>query len=319
MNMILPFSLIIVGFVALIYGANWLVNGASSLAKKYNVSDLVIGLTIVAFGTSAPELVVNSVASYDGFSDIVLGNIIGSNNFNLFIILGIASLVYPITVQKSTAKGEIPISLFVAVVFLIFANDFFMGSDTFISRWDALIMLGFFAAFLYYIFRQMKSERPEDITYIPKSNTAIFALIVFGFTGLIVGGKLVVDNAILVATDLGVSQKVIGLTIIAAGTSLPELVTSLVAAMKKNSDIAIGNVVGSNIFNILLVIPISSMINPILFKSNFNTDIYILIGGTAFIIGALALSKSKKISRWHGLLLLAFYLSYTGYLVAKEI
>lgn len=317
--MILAFSLIIIGFVALIYGANWLVNGASSLAKKYNVSDLVIGLTIVAFGTSAPELVVNSVASYDGFSDIVLGNIIGSNNFNLFIILGIAALVYPIAVQKSTIKGEIPISLFVALAFLVLANDFFLGANGVISRWDAALMLTFFGGFLYYIFRQMKSERPEDAGFMPKSNTAIAALIVFGFAGLIIGGKLVVDNAILVATDLGVSQKIIGLTIIAAGTSLPELVTSVVAAMKKNSDIAIGNVIGSNIFNILLVIPISALINPIVFKSNFNTDIYILIGGTIFVLGALILSKFNKINRWHGAILLGFYLAYTGYLVAKEI
>lgn len=317
--MILSITLIIVGFVALIYGANWLVNGASSLAKKYNVSDLVIGLTIVAFGTSAPELVVNSVASYDGLPDIVLGNIIGSNNFNLFIILGIAALVYPIAVQRSTIKGEIPISLFVAVAFLLLANNFFMDGNSEISRWDAIIMLGLFGGFLYYIFRQMKSGEPEEVSYMPKSNSMITALILFGFVGLIVGGTLVVDNAISVATDLGVSQKVIGLTIIAAGTSLPELVTSVVAAMKKNSDIAIGNVIGSNIFNILLVIPISSLINPVLFKSTFNQDIYILIGGTIFVLGALILSKHNKISRWHGLLLLSSYLIYTGYLVWKEV
>lgn len=317
--MILSFVLIIIGFVALIYGANWLVNGASSLAKKNNISDLVIGLTIVAFGTSAPELVVNSVASYNGFSDIVLGNIIGSNNFNLFIILGIAALVYPIAVQKSTIKGEIPISLLVAVVFLLLANNFYIGDLSEISRFDAMIMLMLFGGFLYYIFKQMKNEVPEHIDYIPKSNTAILGLIVLGFTGLILGGKLVVDNAILVATDLGVSQKIIGLTIIAAGTSLPELVTSVVAAIKKNSDIAIGNVIGSNIFNVLLVIPISAMINPISFDSVFNQDIYVLIGGTLFVLGALILSKSNKINRWHGIILLSFYLIYTGYLVSKEL
>ena len=317
--MILYLILIIIGFVALIYGANWLVNGASSLAKKYNVSDLVIGLTIVAFGTSAPELVVNSVASYDGLSDIVLGNIIGSNNFNLFIILGIASLMYPITVQKSTANVEIPISLFTAAILLVLANDFFLGANTIISRVDSLIMLVFFAGFLFYIFKQMKTERPEEVGFMPKSNTAIFALIVFGFVGLIVGGKLVVDNAILVAKSLDVSEKIIGLTIIAAGTSLPELLTSVVAAMKKNSDIAIGNVIGANIFNVLLIIPISGLLNPIVYNSNFDIDIYILISGTVFIIGALAFSKTKKITRWHGLILLCFYLIYTSYLVSKEI
>ena len=188
-----------------------------------------------------------------------------------------------------------------------------------ISRVDAVLMLMLFAGFIYYIFKQMKSERPEEISYMPKSNTMIFGLIVLGFVGLIVGGKLVVDNAILVATDLGVSQKIIGLTIIAAGTSLPELVTSVVAAMKKNSDIAIGNVIGSNIFNILLIVPISALINPIAFNPNFNQDIYILIGGTVFLIAALALSKSKKVTRVHGILLLSFYLLYTAYLVSKEL
>lgn len=316
--MILALILIIIGFVALIYGANWLVNGASSLAKKNNISDLVIGLTIVAFGTSAPELVVNSVASSDGFSEIVLGNIIGSNNFNLFIILGIASIIYPIAVQQSTLKKEIPISLFAAVLFLALANDFLMDSITEISRWDALIMLLLFGGFIYYIFKQMKTEKSEEFSYMPKSNSAIFVLILFGFVGLIVGGKLVVDNAIIVATDLGVSQKIIGLTIIAAGTSLPELVTSVVAALKKNSDIAIGNVIGSNIFNILLVIPISAMIRPINYTPNFNTDFLILIGGTVFLIGAIWLGNSKKVERWHGLVLIGFYLGYTGYLISKE-
>lgn len=317
--MILSFILIIVGFVALIYGANWLVNGASSLAKKYGVSDLVIGLTIVAFGTSAPELVVNSVASADGFSDIVMGNIIGSNNFNLFIILGIAALVYPIAVQRSTITKEIPISLFAAVLILVLGNNFFMGSDLEISRWNAAIMLLFFAGFIFYIFKQMKAEPQEENSFMPKSNTAIFGLIIFGFAGLIVGGKLVVDNAITVATDLGVSQKIIGLTIIAVGTSLPELLTSVVAALKKNSDIAIGNVIGSNVFNILLVVPISAMIRPIAFNTNFNQDIWILIGGTVFIITALILSKAKKITRVHGAIILSVYLIYTGYLVSKEL
>jgi cation:H+ antiporter len=317
--MILSFILIIVGFAALIYGANWLVNGASSLAKKYGVSDLVVGLTIVAFGTSAPELVVNSVASADGFSDIVMGNIIGSNNFNLFIILGIAALVYPIAVQKSTITKEIPISLFAALVLLALANNFLMGSNLKISRLDASFMLLCFAGFLYYVFKQLKSESQSEVDFMPKSTTNILGLILFGFAGLVVGGKLVVDNAIDVATDLGVSQKIIGLTIIAAGTSLPELLTSVVAAMKKNSDIAIGNVIGSNIFNILLVVPISAMISPIAFNTNFNQDIWILVGGTVFIIAALVLSKSRKIARWHGLFLLSFYLIYTGYLVGKEL
>jgi len=317
--MIISSIFIIIGFTSLIFGANWLVNGASSLAKKNNVSDLVIGLTIVAFGTSAPELVVNSVASINGLSDIILGNIIGSNNFNLFIILGIAGLIYPITVQSSTAWREIPISLIVTILLFVLANNFFISQNPEISRLDGIILLITFLCFLFYVFKQLKQEKPEEITFEDKSNYKIWGLVIVGITGLIIGGKLVVDNGISIATELGVSQKIIGLTIIAAGTSLPELVTSIVAAFKKNSDIAIGNVVGSNIFNILLILSISSFVNPITYNPNFNQDILILIGGTVFLIVAMFTGKRKKLDRWEAFILLSFYLVYTSYLVMKEI
>ncbi|WP_253256048.1 sodium:calcium antiporter [Formosa algae] len=231
--MILASLLIILGFTSLIFGANWLVDGASSLAKKNNVSDLVIGLTIVAFGTSAPELVVNSVASFNGLSDIVFGNIIGSNNFNLFIILGIAGLIYPITVQSSTAWREIPISLIVALLLFVLANDFLTTQNPEISRWDGVLLLMGFIYFIYYVFSQLKQDKSEVIFYNEKSNYKIWGLIIMGIAGLIIGVKLVVDHSINMATELGVSQKIIGLTIIAAGTSLPELVTSIVAALKR--------------------------------------------------------------------------------------
>ncbi len=310
--------MIILGFTSLIFGANWLVDGASSLAKKKNVSDLVIGLTIVAFGTSAPELVVNAVASFNGFSDIVFGNIIGSNNFNLFIILGIAGLIYPITVQSSTAWKEIPISLIVAVLFFVLANDFFINQKAEVSRIDGVILLVVFICFIYYIFTQLKQEKSEVIAYEVKSSYKIWALILIGMAGLIIGGKLVVDNSIKIATELRVSQKIIGLTIIAAGTSLPELVTSIVAALKKNSDIAIGNVIGSNIFNVLLILSISSILSPIKYSTNFNQDLLILIGGTVFLIISMFTGKRKKIDRWESLILISFYLIYTAYLVSKE-
>ncbi len=317
--MIISSILIVIGFTALIFGANWLVDGSSSLAKKNNISDLVIGLTIVAFGTSAPELVVNSLASFNGFSDIVLGNVIGSNNFNLFLILGIAGLIYPITVQSSTAWKEIPISLMTALLLFVLANNFFIGQNFEISRIDGIILLSCFVFFLYYVFKQLKSEKVEVITETHKSNLKIWTLILLGLIGLVIGAKLVVDNSIDVATQLGISQKIIGLTIIAAGTSLPELVTSVVAAFKKNSDIAIGNVIGSNIFNILLILSISALINPISFNQNFNQDIFILIGGTAVLILAMFTGKRKKLDRWEAFLLLSFYLIYTVYLVSKEI
>lgn len=317
--MIIPFILIIIGFASLIYGANWLVNGASSLAKKHNVSDLIIGLTIVSFGTSAPELVVNSLASYDGFSDIVFGNIIGSNNFNLFIVLGVTALVYPIAVQPSTAWKEIPISLFVTILLFAFANNFFANQNTDISRADGAIMLLAFLFFLYYLFLQVKKSKPEVIDYEPMSNFKIWGLIIIGLGGLMLGGKLVVDNGVDIATQLGVSQKVIGLTIIAAGTSLPELVTSVVAAVKKNSDIAIGNIVGSNIFNILFILPVSALIHPIEYNTGFNQDLLILIGGTAFLIIAMVLGKKKRIDRWEAVILLGFYLFYSVRMVIQEL
>lgn len=317
--MLISSILIIIGFISLIFGANWLVDGASSLAKKNNISDLVIGLTIVAFGTSAPELVVNSVASFNGFSDIIFGNIIGSNNFNLFIILGIAGLIYPITVQSSTAWREIPISLIATLLLFVLANNFFIYQNPEISRVDGIILLIAFICFIYYVFHQLKQEKIEVKSEDHKSNYKIWGLIIFGITALIIGGKLVVDNSIDIATNLGVSQKIIGLTIIAAGTSLPELVTSVVAALKKNSDIAIGNVIGSNIFNILLILSISSFIKPIEYHINFNQDVLILMGGTVFLILAMFTGKRKKLDRWEAFILLSFYLIYTIYLVSKEL
>ena len=317
--MIVASLLIVLGFTCLIFGANWLVSGASSLAKKNNVPDLIIGLTIVAFGTSAPELIVNCVASFNGFSDIVFGNIIGSNNFNLFIILGIAGLIYPITVQSSTAWKEIPISLFVVLLLFVLVNDLLINQNPEISRIDGVILLVGFLCFIYYVFTQLKQEQSDVIAYEEKSNYKIWALIIIGIAGLIVGGKLVVDNSINIAIELGVSQKIIGLTIVAAGTSLPELVTSIVAATKKNSDIAIGNVIGSNIFNILLILSISSFVNPIAYNPNFNQDLLILIGGTAFLFIAMFTGKRKKLDRWEALILLSFYLIYATYLVSKEI
>ncbi|MGK7391631.1 MAG: calcium/sodium antiporter [Candidatus Cyclobacteriaceae bacterium M2_1C_046] len=326
--MVISIILIIVGFILLIKGAEWMVDGATALAKKYNVSDLAIGLTIVAFGTSAPELVVNSIASFEGHADIVFGNIIGSNNFNLFIILGIVGLIMPISVQSSTVWKEIPISLVAAFLLLIFANSFLWQDVAILSRLDGILLLIMFGLFLYYVYRQMQNEVPgvnssvqikDDAPIKSRSNLKIWGLIIIGLAGLVGGGKLVVDNAILIATDLGVSQKIIGLTIIAAGTSLPELVTSVVAAIKKNSDIAIGNVIGSNIFNIFLILSVSSLIHPIEYNTAFNLDLYLLMGGTLFLFVAMFSGKKKKLDRWEAAVLLVVFILYTLYLIGKEV
>lgn len=317
--MLIPILLVAAGFSLLIFGASWLVDGASSLAKKYKFSDLAIGLTIVAFGTSAPELVVNIVGSVKGASDIVLGNIVGSNNFNLFIILGISGLILPITVQSATAWKEIPVSLFAAGLMLFLANDFGFSQSGHLSRLDGFIMLLLFLLFLFYVYKQLKNDPDGSTSYVQKPLFKIWGLILAGLTGLVLGGQFVVLNSINIAETLGISEKIVGLTIVAAGTSLPELMTSIVAATKKNSDIAIGNVIGSNIFNILLILSISSIIKPISYNPKFNLDLFILIGGTVLLMIFMLTVQKKKLDRWEAGILFGVYLSYTVYLVLKEV
>jgi len=319
--MILSIVFIVAGFLLLIKGADWMVSGASALAKKYNVSDLVIGLTIVSFGTSAPEMVVNSVASVQHHSDIVFGNVLGSNIANLFLILGITGLIYPITVQSNTVWKEIPISILAVIILYVLSNNFLLQEKNVISRIDGVILLILFAGFMFYIYKQMKIERPEIIESPLKelTNLKIWGLIIIGIAGLVLGGKLVVNNAIKVATVLGASEKLIGLTIVAFGTSLPELMTSVVAAVKKNSDIALGNIIGSNIFNIFLILSVSSFIHPIDFNTSFNTELYLLAGGTMILFIAMFTGGKKKLDRWEAAILLATYIVYTVYLIHNEV
>lgn len=314
--MLLQIGLLILGFVVLIKGADWLVNGASSLAKKHNVSDLAVGLTVVAFGTSAPELVVNVFASIQGHEAIVFGNIIGSNNFNLFVILGIAGLITPLVVQSSTVRREIPLSLIAVLFLFLLANNFFVSAQKVLSRIDGIVLLAMFVLFLYYVYKQLKSD-PEEKTpaEVIHSHGKIWILIIIGLTGLVIGGKLVVNSAIAMATALGISEKIIGLTIVAAGTSLPELATSVVAAVKKNNDIAVGNIIGSNIFNIFLILGISSLIRPLSFDVSFNTDLYLLGLGTFVLLVFMFTGKRSRLDRWEAALLLAVYVAYTVRLV----
>ncbi|BDD05208.1 calcium/sodium antiporter [Aureibacter tunicatorum] len=311
--------LVLVGFACLIFGANWLVDGASALAKKFNVPDLAIGLTVVAFGTSAPELVVNTFAAYQSHSDIVLGNVIGSNNFNLFIILGLSALIYPIKVQSSTAWKEIPISLTVTIIVIFLLNDFFFVLPSRLSRADGVALLVSFFIFLYYVFKQMKNNTMQETEVPSMSMLKIAGLILLGLSGLVAGGQLVVVNSVYIAESFGVSEKIIGLTIVAAGTSLPELMTSIVASLKKNSDIAIGNVIGSNIFNLLLILSLSGIIHPISFNPKFNLDLYILLGGTMLLLIFMLTGQRKKLDRWEGALLMILYLGYMIYLIVEEL
>ncbi|NEV93337.1 calcium/sodium antiporter [Psychroflexus sp. YR1-1] len=319
--MLVEILLVIFGFVLLIFGADALVKGASALARRLNMSDLAIGLTIVAFGTSAPELVVSSVASVQGQSDLILGNVLGSNLFNLMMILGIVGLIKPITVQKSMVWIEIPISLVVIIVLYILSNAWFGSSTAKVSWGDALVLLLLFAGFMYYIYRGLSSETVKKSDDSPPAQdyttTKMTLLVVFGLAGLVYGGHLVVSNATDMALEFGISEKVIGLTIVAAGTSLPELVTSIVAALKKNADIAIGNVIGSNIFNVLLIVPVSALIKPIAYNVSFNFEMYLLVGATLFLFIAMFSGKAKRLDRWEALLLLVGFVVYTGYMISK--
>lgn len=311
--MLVPYILLILGFSLLILGANGLVNGATGLARKYGISDLTIGLTIVAFGTSAPELVVSSIAAIDGHQDIIMGNVIGSNIFNLFVILGLSGLITPLVVQHSTVWKEIPFSL-LAVVFLYFlSNDLFFSSEgaKALTLMDGIILLSLFGLFLIYLKKQLKNDKPDkskNSTEAPPIK--IWLLIILGLAGLILGGSLVVNNAIGLARHYEVSEKIIALTIVAAGTSLPELATSIVAAFKKNSDIAVGNIIGSNVFNIFLILGISLIIKPFNFNQSFNLDMFFLGLGTIFLFTAMFSGRKRKLDRWEAALLLAAYFIY---------
>ncbi|MCE2731810.1 MAG: calcium/sodium antiporter [Flammeovirgaceae bacterium] len=313
-----------VGFAVLIKGADFLVNGSSSLAKKMNVSNLAIGLTVVAFGTSTPELIVSTLAALDGKNDASFGNVIGSNNFNLMFILGIAGLIYPLTVQRSTVKYEVPLSILAAVVLFILVNDNMLWGSAVsapevggvLSRIDAFILLLFFGGFMLYIVRTMKnnSDLDQDDVKIYATWLSI-VFVVAGLAMLIGGGKLVVDNAIAIAKHFEVSDKLIGLTILAAGTSLPELVTSCVAAYRKNTDIAIGNVIGSNIFNIFFILGITGLISPMEYSAAMNFDVYILLISTVVLMIFMFTINTRKLDRWEAAILLLGYFTYTLYLI----
>ncbi|MCZ8021811.1 MAG: calcium/sodium antiporter [Cyclobacteriaceae bacterium] len=313
-----------VGFAVLIKGADFLVNGSSSLAKKMNVSNLAIGLTVVAFGTSTPELIVSTLAALDGKSDASFGNVIGSNNFNLLLILGVAGLIYPLTVQRSTVKYEVPLSILAAVVLFVLVNDNMLWGSAVsapevggvLSRIDAFILLLFFVGFMLYIVRTMKnnSDLDQDDVKIYATWLSI-VFVVAGLAMLIGGGKLVVDNAIAIAKHFEVSDKLIGLTILAAGTSLPELVTSCVAAYRKNTDIAIGNVIGSNIFNIFFILGITGLISPMEYSSAMNFDVYILLISTVVLMIFMFTINTRKLDRWEAAILLLGYFTYTLYLI----
>lgn len=317
------YILFIIGFLLLIKGADWLVAGSASIAKKYNVSDLVIGLTIVSMGTSMPELIVNILASTSGASEIAIGNVIGSNIANVLLILGVAAIIFPLTIKESTVFSEIPYSIIALLLVAFAANAPIFNPDyeLLISRLDGFIFLFFFGLFMVYIVKlaregraDMVEDAPDEI--LPMGKSILFVLL--GTAGLFLGGKWVVDGAVQIAKTFELSENMIGLTVVAIGTSLPELVTSAMAAYKKNTDIAVANVIGSNIFNLLWVLGVSAVISPMTYLTAINADIVVLIVATFLIIFSLMTGRAKnQIGKPTGILFLAAYVGYLVFVVMR--
>lgn len=310
----LAYLLIPVGFVLLIKGADIFVEAASSLARRLRVSDLAVGLTVVAFGTSLPELAVNTTASIQGNAGITIGNIVGSNICNILLILGVAGVICPLVVTRSTVWKEIPMSLLAAVVVGVAANDCLIdgAAASVLSRADGLILLCFFGIFLYYTagiarnFQGVESAVPKATLSLKR----IGVMIAIGFVVLIVGSQWVVDGAVKMATALGISESVIGLTVVAVGTSLPELATSAAAAYRKNPDIAVGNVVGSNIFNIFFILGISAVIRPVPFAPGSNFDIGALVISSVLLFLCMFTGRRHVLERWQAGVFLVGYILY---------
>ncbi len=318
----ITYFLFLLGFVLLIKGADLLVDGATAIARRFNVSDLVIGLTVVAFGTSTPELFVNIVASARGNTEIAIGNVLGSNISNVFLILGISSIVYPLTVSKGTVWKEIPFSLLAVMVLGLMANDRVIdgSSSSLLTRIDGLVLLAFFTIFLYYSFSIAKAIEGLDEHVAVKSTgfTKSFLLVIAGLISLTLGGKWIVDGAVTLAKSFGMSESLVGLTIVAVGTSLPELATSAMAAYKKNVEIAVGNVVGSNIFNIFFVLGISATIKPLPFQAKSNGDIGVVILASLLLFLSMFTGKKRSLDRWEGIVSLFLYGGYITLLIISE-
>jgi cation:H+ antiporter len=313
------YLLFVIGFILLIKGAGLLVEGASAIGRKFNISEMVIGLTIVSFGTSLPELLVTSMASFHGKPELGLGNILGSNIANILLILGVAALVRPLPIPRDTYFVEVPFSLLAVILMGFLANsNLFESGNNQISRYDGGILLYFFSLFMIYVYVISKSkvaegkESPSGIT-ISKS---IF-LIIAGVAALYFGGKWVVSGATEIASSMGISESVVGLTLVAVGTSLPELVTSAMAAYKNNTAMAVGNAIGSNIFNVLWIIGLTSLISPIHFNPSSNQDILMILISSSALIMAVIIGKRPGISRWEGGIFLIIYLIYMATLSGR--
>ena len=310
MTSLLPLLLLAVGFVALILGANWLVNGATSVGIRAKMSPLIIGLTIVAFGTSLPEMIVNVFSCIKGSPGLAIGNIIGSNTMNILLILGVSSLIWPIDVSRVSIRRDIPAGFLATLAITLMANYFFTGQARTINWIEGIVLL--LMGFAYLLLTMLKNnpqEETEDIQEAMPWGKTILALIA-GIIGLYIGGELVSRNAQILAKQWGMSESTIGLTVVATATSLPELITSIVAAVKKNSGIAIGNVLGSNIMNIFFVLGMSGLITPLPFEPMMNKQLMILFAANVLMLMFVFTGKGRKLSRFEGALLTLGYVGF---------
>lgn len=313
--MIIWILLIVIGFVLLIKGADFLVDGASNIAKKFHIPEIIIGLTVVSIGTSMPELFVSITSAINGYADMAIGNIVGSNIANLFLILGVSSIIRSVRFKRETRLIEIPLCLIITIVFMIVCN---LGRN--VSRTDSIFLLALFVLFIIYTIVMAKKgeEFDKEDNEIPetsgaKNSKSTLKDILFLIAGGILlkfGGDLTVENAVNIARNFNLSEKIISVTILAIGTSLPELVTSVSAAIKGKSDIAIGNILGSNIFNMLLIIGVSGLIRPIIYNTNYNIDFIFLIAGTLLLALFPVIPPKNKLTRWNGILYLYVYIGY---------
>jgi cation:H+ antiporter len=317
--MIITYILFLAGFGLLIKGADLMVDGASSVATKLGISTLAIGLSVVAFGTSLPELVINILASWRGSTDIAIGNVLGSNIANILLILGITALIHPLRVSRGTVWKEIPLSLLAIVMLAVMTADEFLDGQvpSILGRGDGIVLIAFMVIFLYYIFGISKVEGQDAPRAHRDSAPKAALMLIVGLIGVGLGGKWVVEGAIALASAFGLSEAVIGLTLVAIGTSLPELVTSAVAALKKQSDIAVGTIVGSNIFNIFWILGISAVIRPLPFSAELTRDVVMTVFATLLLFIFMFVGRKEMLQRTQGAGFVALYIAYIVYLIIQ--
>ena len=318
--MLLQFAILIAGLLLILFGANYLVDGSSSIAKRFGLSEFVIGLTIVGIGTSTPEMVVSFLSAIQGKADMAIGNVVGSNIFNTLLILGAASVVYPLTISKNALKKDLPLNIGVTILLILLGLNltiFGLGESDSLSRIDGIILLLIFAWYLWSSFKNDSAE-DDDQEGIKIYTPFISCLLILGgLAALIFGGRLFVNSATEIAKGFGMSEKFIAITIMAAGTSMPELATSVVAAFKKKGQLALGNVIGSNISNILLILGGSALINPLSFTGMTVVDMGVLLGCTIFLLAFAFIFKKKEIDRIEGIILLLAMAAYMWYLISN--